>query len=319
MKKNLMVIVRCTLFVGIFAVLLYIASQIVRPKEITKSGSSLTALRNGIVLEKDNMVDVLIVGDSLSYSSIIPIQMYRDYGIASYISGTAAQRPKETYNILFEAFKTQKPKYVLLETNCIFRNYPVKDAVYNAIRNVFPVFTYHNRWKELKSEDLKMHFTYTCFQNSKGFRFSNLYSAADTGNYMAPSKELEEIPEKNLQLLQNIRKLCEDNGAELIFISVPSVKCYNTKKHNALVKLTDELQIKYLDMNLLWKEIGINWNTDTRDKGDHLNYRGAVKVSGYLAKYLNDFETLADHRQDKKYEYWNEDMKDFYEIINSKV
>lgn len=319
MKNNLRIILRCSLFVGIFALLLFLSSLILRTKEVTRSGKNLTDMRNGVILENENMVDVIIMGDSLSYSSIIPIQLYRDYGITSYISGTAAQQPHETYRILKKAFETQKPRYVLLETNCIFRNYPVKDAIYSAIRDVFPVFTYHNRWKELKLADFKMKRKYTYFQNSKGFRFSGIYSAADISNYMVPYDTIEKIPKKNYNLLADIRKLCEENNAELIFVSVPSVKCYSMPKHNALVSYTDKEGLKYFDMNTCWKEIGIDWNTDTRDKGDHLNYYGAVKVSDYLAKYLMELGGLIDHRQDDKYKSWNEDMKDFYEIINSRV
>lgn len=318
MKSKLKVVLRCSLFVGIFLILLVLCSFIFRTKEITKSGKSLKILRNGIIVENEDMVDVVVMGDSLSYSSIIPAQMYRDYGIAAYISGTAAQQPNDTYRIIEEAFKTQNPKYVLLETNCIFRNYPVRDAVYSYIRNIFPVFTYHNRWKELKSDDFKMKFTYTYFKNSKGFRYSNVYCGANTSEYMIPSNEIEPIPEKNITILENIKKMCQEHNTELILISVPSVKCYDYKKHNAILRLTEALDVKYLDMNLKWEEIGINWKYDTRDQGDHLNYKGAVKVTEYLGEYLWNLGMLEDHRQENKYKTWNEDIEDFYEIVNSK-
>ena len=59
-------------------------------------------------------------------------------------------------------------------------------------------------------------------------------------------------------------------------------------------------------MNLLQDEIQIDWNNDTKDAGDHLNYSGAAKVTNYLGEYLNNRDILTDHREDEKYHSWVE-------------
>ena len=46
--------------------------------------------------------------------------------------------------------------------------------------------------------------------------------------------------------------------------------------------------IKYNDLNLIYKDLGIDFEKDTADGGDHLNIYGAKKVSKYLGDYLND-------------------------------
>lgn len=50
-----------------------------------------------------------------------------------------------------------------------------------------------------------------------------------------------------------------------------------------------------------------DWDTDTRDYGDHLNYYGATKASRAVADILHDRYGLQDHRADggDTYRHWN--------------
>ena len=75
-----------------------------------------------------------------------------------------------------------------------------------------------------------------------------------------------------------------------------------------MAELAEKNKIVYLDLNLV-EEIGINWKTDTKDAGDHLNFAGAKKVTKYIGKYLNEKFQLTDHRGDAKYQKWYEDCK----------
>ena len=65
----------------------------------------------------------------------------------------------------------------------------------------------------------------------------------------------------------------------------------------------------YLDMNLKTEELQIDWEKDTRDGGDHLNFAGATKVTAFLGSYLKGNYALSDHRQDEVYSSWNEDLE----------
>ena len=51
----------------------------------------------GIQKEPKGQVDVLNVGDSLADVAITPVEMYRDYGITSYVMGRDLQKCMETY------------------------------------------------------------------------------------------------------------------------------------------------------------------------------------------------------------------------------
>ena len=63
------------------------------------------------------------------------------------------------------------------------------------------------------------------------------------------------------------------------------------------------------------KEVPIDWARDTRDRGDHLNYAGAVKVSSFLGKYLQDTYGLADQRDAAHDNSWNDALGRYRNIV----
>ena len=66
-----------------------------------------------------------------------------------------------------------------------------------------------------------------------------------------------------------------------------------------------ELGVSYTDLNEMSDALGINWLTDTRDKGDHLNYRGALKITAYVGKMLSDTGAFEDKRTSPDFASWN--------------
>lgn len=50
------------------------------------------------------------------------------------------------------------------------------------------------------------------------------------------------------------------------------------QRHNEVQALADALAVPYLDLNLNTEELGIDWNLDTLDGGDHLNYTVVRKL-----------------------------------------
>ena len=78
------------------------------------------------------------------------------------------------------------------------------------------------------------------------------------------------------------------------------------KRHNAVSDCAEEKGIPYLDLNKKTAELGINWKTDSLDKGDHLNLSGACKVTAYLGNYLKENYNLSDKRENNEYKSWND-------------
>ena len=78
--------------------------------------------------------------------------------------------------------------------------------------------------------------------------------------------------------------------------------------------------LSYMNMNMAVKEIGIDWKTDSLDKGDHLNLSGACKVTAYLGEYLDKSEwKLPDHRGDAALSAWEKEAEEFEQKVTEKL
>ena len=111
--------------------------------------------------------------------------------------------------------------------------------------------------------------------------------------------------------MEQITRLCWDNGIQLVLISVPSIQCWDYPQHNAVEILARELEVPYWDLNLEWEAIGLDWSMDTYDWGNHMNYSGSQKVSSYVGQYLADTGLFSDKRGLPEYESWNEALSRF--------
>lgn len=306
--------VSCLVFLCGLIALLDGSSYIFIPKNNTAENGMEEVSANGILGEEAATVDVIVIGDSESYSAVTPMQIWKEEGYTSYVCGTSGQTLDYSMTMVLRAFRTQRPKIVILETNAIYRKTDFSNATIAKLGNCFSVFRYHDRWKSLGKNDLSGTVKFTWTDDNKGFSYSKVVNPCDNTNYMTRVETAAQIPDLNRQYIQKIKSICDQNGAKLLFLSTPSPVNWNFERHNGVSKLAEELGCEYIDLNLLNKEVKINWEKDTRDKGDHLNYFGAKKVSHYLAGYLKQTGLLEDHREDSRYSKWNDALKR-YELL----
>lgn len=309
------IILKVTCFLSILVLLLLLFSYLFIPKNNRSEDGMYNVKANGILGERKNSIDVFVIGDSEAYANISPLDIYDLYGYTMYISGTPGQLINNSYDYLKKALKTQQPKIVILEANTIFRKTTPTSVIKNIGKQVFPIFMYHNRWKSISWSSLFYPVKYTWTDELKGFNYSKKVKPAEKKEYMASSNELEKITFLNLYYLDQIRKLCEENHIEFVLLNTPNYKNWNYKKHNGVESYAKKYQIDYLDLNLKLEDLQIDWENGTRDKGDHLNYTGALKVSKYIGNYLERKKILIDHRNDPAYEKWNLDLKQFKEKV----
>ena len=288
------------------------------PKNNSKEAGMEEHITNGVLGEAPNTIDVIVLGDSEAYSSFSPMQIWQDTGYTSYICSSSAQALDYSLTLLQRAFENQKPKIVFLETLTITRAVLKSSVFEGEMAKIFPVFTYHNRWKSLHSNDWFSSPEYTWTDDKKGYRYNPKVNGTTATNYMQPTTNAIDISPVNVDLVKDMYELCEENGAKLVLISTPSKRNWNYKKHNAIESLAKEVGCEYIDMNLENDTIGIDWTKDTRDKGDHLNHVGAVKATKYFSDYLVKTELLTDHRNDEAYKSWDVALEKYLKSTTKK-
>lgn len=311
------IVKNCTFFI-LLLVMIQLLSEVLW--HIAANDSTLIKQRAQKYVEleaqKENSLDMIVIGDSESYTSISPLQLWNEQGITSYNCSQPGQWLPETYYLLKTAFKHQQPKVVLLETNILFREQETLDDLQSRMAEAgkyyFPIFRLHDIWKPLAGG-------FRSNLNYEGFQISDKVKTCTIPNYMKKKLEDEKIPASVKKYMKKIIGLCKEQNAELVLVSVPSPKNYNLVKHNKITDYAKEQNLLYLNLNLKIKELGIDWKKDSMDAGDHMNICGAEKVTNYLGNYLKTQFSFPNHRDDAFYQSWKKNGDAYQKIVQEKM
>ena len=161
----------------------------------------------------------------------------------------------------------------------------------------FPI--YHNRYREITFSDFLA--DYSLPENYRGHVPADHVEAMERPDV---SKVTEQMPmtEKTALYFQKLLDLAKQEGIPVLLILTPYIvqeddqKVYNTVKE--LLATYPEDEVRFLDFNEAYDEIGIDFATDFADY-DHLNVAGCQKFSFYFGKVLRTFYELPDHRNEQ--------------------
>lgn len=280
--------------------------------------------------------DVIFIGDCEVYENISPITLWEEYGITSYIRGSAQQLIWQSYYLMEETLQYEKPKVMVFNVLSMMYDEPQSEA-YNRmtldgmrwswskvesiqasmteeesfLSYVFPLLRYHSRWSELSGED----FTYL-FQTKKSFHQGYLMRVDVRPVTSYPSQ----TPLADYQFsqicydyLDRMVQLCRDNGVELVLMKAPSIyPVWYEEWDQQMEDYAEENGLLYLNFLDLVEEVGIDFGTDTYDNGLHLNLSGAEKLASYLGGILQETYGLTDHRGDTEVAAKWQEKVDFY-------
>lgn len=284
------------------------ASYVVMPKNNQAEFGQVDATAHGVMGEPTNSIDVLFLGDSEAFSSFSPLQLWGERGITSYTCATSAQRLSYTRTLLARALKRQRPRVVMVETDCVYARLTLGDAAFRLLSDVFPIFEYHDRWKHLRPEDIAGSVRQTWTDELKGFRLDHAtdIKAADASSHMAETDKVARVSRLNRLHLNEIHRMCTEHGAKLVLVSTPSTVNWNMARHRGIEQFAREMGVDYYDFNLGEHKVSIDWSCETYDGGDHLNLAGAKKVTSAVGALLSGVYDMPDHRQDAAFDAWND-------------
>jgi hypothetical protein len=281
--------------------------------------------------EEDKDFDVIFVGDCEVYENFSPVALWKEYGINSYIRGSAEQYIWQSYYLLEDTLRYETPKAVVFNVQSLQFDESQSEA-YNRmtlegmrwssskvnailasmkdeesfIEYVFPILRYHSRWSELSASDFKYLFSRKKVTHNGYYMRVDVKAAEDvpTGRPLSDYS----FGDNAWKYLDKMRDLCEENGIELILIKAPSLYPYWYDEYDEQVKeYADENQLQYINFLELTDEIGIDYSTDTYDAGLHMNLSGAEKLSGYLGEVLCEQYQIPDRRNEEKLsKIWDE-------------
>ena len=315
-------ITACILVAVLLIGALYIVQRLLVPKY-------QTGIVEGSMVEeyyKDRSDhEVLFVGDCEVYENFSTIELWRQYGITSYIRGSAQQLTWQSYYLLEDALKYETPKVVVFNVLALKYNEPQSEAYNrmsidgmkwsmskvndikasmtdeeNFVDYIFPLLRYHSRWSELTKDDVKH-----IFAKDK-VTHNGYYMRVDT----KPQQEFPDptpltdykLGDKAMGYLQKMTDLCKEKGIKLVLIKAPTEYPYWYEQWDEQVQqFADKNDVDYINFIPLQNDIGLDMSQDTYDAGLHLNTTGAEKMADYFGKYLVENYNLTDYRNDSEY------------------
>lgn len=289
--------------------------------------------------EQPGTLDVLFFGSSKSNAAIAPVRMYEQYGFTGYVLYSWSQPVWTSYYYIRDAFKTQQPQVIVLEGNALL--YGRRDEAYtnnlNAVNNAnallipasldrlalawtmgqvqtdHPSFfstlslgRYHTNWKTLTAQDWLWPLWRPQPLNGKGYGPLYISEAFDAPPVASDVQNADIYP-ACLDYLQKSIDYVRAQGAALVLAFYP----------DALLTQEDMDRMAYLRAYCAAQEVpvvdmaqragcdaaGMDFAVDMADYA-HVNYKGAQKVTDWLAAYLWENYQLPDHRADAAYAMW---------------
>lgn len=329
-KKNLLIILKCIIFVSIFVYIFIHVSYMQKP-QLAHTHKNIS----GYYAEPKNSLDAVFIGSSGTFSAFAPMEAWHKYGIASYnfcINRLGADVMPFT---VIEAMKTQKPKVLILDVYAFINRHVASeytdeaDVRYNTdgfkysinriklIQKVVPKNMnlksfYFDLIKYHSSDDPHKDYFYARHNSNKGYNFlpwGISQKAPVTKKELKISADLDAY-------LDELLEVCKKQNTKVLFIYYPYGYHSDeaSEQVNYVAQRVKKAGFNFLNFEDYQDEIALDLNKDCWDIR-HFNIYGAEKITNFIAKYLVSNYNLPDRRKDKRYKRWHDDDQEWQEQV----
>jgi len=333
MRKKYIIAFSCAAI--IFAVLLVLLSWLTEPKYINESREGNLIAEYYREADVGNRHDVIFIGDCEVYSAFVPPILYEEYGIRSFVRGSPSQSIVQSYCLLKETLRYEKPRAVVLSVYALCKTEPSREA-YNrmtldgmrlswekigavfdiagesesGLSYLFPLLRFHSRIYSLEAEDLEYLLSRPRVSHN-GYFMEKGIASAERKDYEDTADTPSPLPSENLATLEKIAEVCQKNGVELILVKAP-ISSWRYPWHSewdlTISDYAAQNGIAYYNLIEESDCIGIDMTTDTYDGGYHLNIYGAEKTSRYFGGILKENHGISGCKS----EIWEEKLQEYY-------
>ena len=282
--------------------------------------------------EKTQPFDVFWMGTSHVFDGVFPMELFRNYGIASYNLGNSSELVEFTEWTLRLALQYHKPKLIMLDVYYVDRS--LKDEWAYSYRHLFmdamplsllkikaitstmpnsywdeylvPLSLYHGRWEEMIAGTTEMMVnSVPCMM---GAEMRTVIDPSNVPYERVTEMNTEEMPGK--EAIRRIAQICREEGIDLVLTAIPSAATREEQMAmNSCQLLADEFGVPFV--NMFDVPDLVDFKTDLYDGISHLNPNGALKVTAYLGKWLQENKDLPDRRKDPAYANWFDILEEY--------
>ena len=300
--KNLIFVLLCLVLIGAG---LHISGVWLRPQN---TDNCVTAIRAFHSLPQDS-VDAIVFGSSHAWKGVDARAMQEVSGLSCYNYATNWQKLNTTYLFMQDAFKTQSPKIVFLESYLIYKlvedsdlngeifyTKELPDDKFEYLKTCFgdditryvsyyvPAYAFHSKWESLSQAQFDFKIDPQPYIQSRGFEWSDNIFPGGIGYYQ--DFEQKEIRASSKRVLDQIYQLCMENNAKLVIFTIPYMGSYEFWEE-CRTYADDHKSCEYLNLFADLDDLGLDASVDFADN-EHLNHTGAYKVGEYLGSFLKE-------------------------------
>ncbi len=268
--------------------------------------TSFGANWGGFLQAERDSCDVMFFGSSIVYCDVYPEFFSQECGRSAYVLAGPEQNMAMTYYYISEALRTQSPSVVFVEMTEMYfpreNDFQKANIGYmpwgeNRLRAtfdtadkdewfglLFPIYDYHDRWKEITLGELRQNLGGYEAEKFRGYTY--LTDAAPQDGVQV--KEVNEADYYfNLEWFKKIARLARDNSVTLVPYIAPYYDRLGDRLIERMRRSVAAEGLELLDCNDRFEEFGFDPQRDFYD-GLHTNCYGAEKFSCWLGRYVGD-------------------------------
>ena len=285
----------------------------------------------GFYAEPKNSIDVLVIGSSAVHPYYSAPLIWEEFNVTSYPLASSSQSPQAIQFLIEEGKKHQNPQVVVIDVRLF--QYPYEDRLshevnlhevidgltysynrFDMINHMIPdkakhleyyfdIIKYHSNWKTGFNKNSFQYVNFNRKSDLKGFIPVATHEYFDVPDF--DNSKVSPIPAASEVVLRSLLEYCQTQDTPIQFILSPSIITQqDIEKHSYIGSIIQEAGFPFLDCNLKYNEIGIDFSRDLYDN-NHLNVEGAEKYSKFIGEYLKDTYSLNRIHDTKVTEDWD--------------